>query len=397
MARISEIFYLDETGLSVPDLDAVVTFMTDEFKNIYGADVVLTPDTQDGQWVRIIAQALHDTMNVAQLVYNSFSPSTALSDALDKNVRLNGIARKAATYSQCDVTITGNVGTIITKGQIKDTLNRIWLLPDTVLIPTGGAITVTAQASEPGAWIALPHTLTIINTPTRGWLEVDNDNEASAGAPVESDADLRRRQANSVALPSQSLLTGIVGAIATIKGVTRLRAYENDTDTTDSNGLPGHSHCVVVEGGDAQAIAETIFKHKTIGSGTYGDTAITVKDRFGLQSTIRFSRPTYRRIKLELILKPLSGYSNTYAQEIKDRVKDYVNNLGIGETVYIARLIPPILACNTSNTSTFDILSIKAAADDNDLAAANVEMASIEDTPITDDELITITEQGEDE
>lgn len=393
MARIQDIFFLDEKGLTVPDLDTVYQWFCDEYRNIYGADVILTPDTQDGQWIGIQAQAVHDLMDVCALIYNSFSPATAMADALDKNVRISGISRKIATYSMCDVKIIGTAGTEISGGSVKDNVNRVWNLPDRVTVPVSGEIIVTATAAEPGEWRALPNTLTVINTPTRGWISVTNENEATPGNSIETDAELRRRQAQSVAMPSQSILSGIVGEVSTIVGVTRLKAYENDSDTTDSNGIPAHSNCIVVEGGDVNLIADAIFRHKTAGSGTYGDTAIEVTDKYGLQSVIKFQRPEYVRIQAEIEIKPLKGYSNVYAEEIKSRLEEYINGLDIGDNVFIARLIPVILACNTSNTDTFDIVSVKAAKSGEELQPQNIDIL-FNEAALTDISLITVKEQG---
>lgn len=391
---MNELFYLDSTGIKVPDLDTVYTWLCNKYKTIYGEDVILTPDTQDGQWVGVIAQALHDTMDIAALVYNSFSPATAQSDALDKNVRINGIARKAPTYSMCDVDITGTVGTVIKNGSVKDTLNRVWVLPEEVTIPLTGKVTVTARASEAGAWSSLPNTITVINTPTRGWLSVDNPNEGTAGAPVESDAELRRRQAKSVALPAQSVVNGIIGGVAAVSGVTRYRCYENDGGVTDEHGIPAHSISMVVEGGDAEEIAKQIHLHKTAGSGTYGDTTIGVADKYGITTNIRFQRPSYVRVKIRITLQPLEGYTNAYTAALKERVEDYVNSLGIGEAVYIARLVPPILDCNSDITSTFDIISIEAAAGEGEYAAANIKVA-FNEAVLTDVDNIEVIEGGD--
>jgi hypothetical protein len=43
--------------------------------------------------------------------------------------------------------------------------------------------------------------------------------------------------------------------VAAVLGVTRLAAYENDTNSTDGNGIPAHALSLVVDGGDALAIA----------------------------------------------------------------------------------------------------------------------------------------------
>ena len=396
MATIKDLFYLDATGIHVPTLQETVDWFTQQYKNIYGDDVILTPDTQDGQWIGIQAQALHDTMDLCGLIYNSFSPATSLADALDRNVRINGIKRKQATYSMCDVILVGSAGTLLNNCSVKDNQDRIWNLPNGIVIPLNGEITVTAVASEPGAWTAGIGTINIINTPTRGWQSVTNPVEATVGTEVETDTELRRRQGQSVAIPSQSILEGMVGAVATIAGVTRYKGYENDADVTDENGIPGHTSCIIVEGGDVQEIAETIFNHKTIGSGTFGSTVIPVQDRFGIITNIKFQRPTYIYIKILVRIKPLTGYITTYASDIRDRLIDYINNLGIGDDVYIGRLYPPILACNTSNTNTFDIKYVKLTTinSGDDYKVENIEIP-FNAVAITDAENVTVEVEGE--
>jgi len=77
-------------------------------------------------------------------------------------------------------------------GTALDTASNQWMLPSSVVIPSGGEITVTATAQNLGAILALPNTVTSIGTPTRGWQSVTNEAAAAPGAPVESDADAKR-------------------------------------------------------------------------------------------------------------------------------------------------------------------------------------------------------------
>jgi uncharacterized phage protein gp47/JayE len=109
-----------------------------------------------------------------------------------------------------------------------------------------------------GAVAALAGTVTGINTPTRGWTSVTNPLAANVGAAAETDAELRVRQGQSVALPSLTPFDAVDGALANISGVTRHKLYENDTGSVDINGLPAHSISAIVDGGDATTIAQTI-------------------------------------------------------------------------------------------------------------------------------------------
>lgn len=127
-----------------------------------------------------------------------------------------------------------------------------------------------------------------INTPTRGWVSVTNPQAATVGVAAETNAELRVRQSQSVALPSLTPFEAVDGAIANISGVTRHKLYENDTDTTDANGLPPHSIAAIVEGGDATVIANSIRGVKGQGVTPYGSTVIVVPDKYGNPHSVGF-------------------------------------------------------------------------------------------------------------
>lgn len=389
MAGINDIFYLDRTGLHVPTLQEVADWFAEQYKSVYGNDIDLTSDSQDGQWVAIQAKAAHDVMDIAGLIYNSMSPSTAIGDGLSRNVKLNGIMRKKSTHSTVDLRIVGEVGTIITNGSVKDANENIWLLPETVTIPTGGEILVTATAEDAGAITAEINTVNVINTPTRGWQTVTNPTEATIGQAVETDAELRRRQTISVALPSQSVLGGMESAVAAVHGVSKIRAYENDTGETDENGIPAHSTSVVVKGGDVNEIAIAILTHKTIGSGTYGSTEITVYDKAGMPTKIKFSRPTEKDIYIRLTVKPLLGYLSSYETDIKNRLIEYIDGLSIGDDIYLTKLYAPILNMNSSETATFDLESVEISEDGENWQTTNIEIA-YDGLAVTDSSKITV-------
>lgn len=356
---ISDLIFVDQSGLHYPDYPTVLTYLQGEYRTIYGADTYLEADSQDGQWVAILALAMFDSMQVAASVYNSFSPLTAQRDALSRNVKINGIARLVASYSTADLTIVGQAGTIILNGQAKDTLEQKWNLPASVTIPVGGSIVVTATAAEVGAITAAAGTINKIATPTLGWQTVNNVAAATIGDPVETDAELRRRQAQSTMIPSLSVMEGIVGAVASLAGVNRYRGYENDTGTTNADGVPAHAISLVVEGGTTQAIAEAIAAKKTPGTATYGTTSYTTYDQYGVPNIINFFRPTAATISIEVSLTARTGYLSTTADTIKAALVDYVANLLIGDDIYISKLYVPANLSNQAVGETFDVTQIR--------------------------------------
>lgn len=359
-------------GISAPDYQTILDKLTGYFREIYGQDAYLAPDSKDGQLLALWAQSINDANNTAIAVYRSFSPATAQNDALSSNVKINGIAREKASRSTVDVLLVGQVGNEITNGSVRDDNNVVWDLPANVVFDVHGQALVTAVCTVDGAIPAPPGTITTMNTPTRGWQSVTNPDSAAPGQPVETDNQLRQRQQQSVALPSRTVLSGIMGAVATLDGVARYRGYENDTDQTDANGLPPHSISLVVDGGDAMAIAKTISLKKTPGAGTYGTTTEIVADDYGITHSIHFFRPTEEEIYIHIQLKALQGYTSNTGERIKQRVVDYINALGIGETVYLTRLyLPANLSCEDGG-DTFDLLSLTIGKSAGSVGGTNI-------------------------
>ena len=126
-----------------------------------------------------------------------------------------------------------------------------------------------------------------------------------------------------------------------------------------------------------------------MGVNTIGDIIQTVKDGKGLPINIRFYRPTPIKIKVKVTIKPLQGYSSTYANELKTEIKDYINNLGIGGTVYISKLYVPANISANNNDQTYDIQSIEIAKNEGGYSGTNIE-TSFKELPQTDLSLIEV-------
>ncbi|EIN0010662.1 baseplate J/gp47 family protein [Salmonella enterica] len=364
-------------GISAPDYQTILDTLTSYFQQIYGSDAYLEPDSKDGQMVALVALAIHDANNTAISVYNCFSPVTGYGAALTSNVKINGIARKGATNSTVDLLLTGTAGTAITNGTVKDTNNVIWRLPASVVIGVDGTVTVTAICSKSGAVAAPAGTITTINTPTRGWTSVTNPAAATVGAPAETDAELRIRQGQSVAIPSITPFEGVDGAIANIAGVTRHKLYENDTGKTDGNGLPPHSISAIVDGGDVTEIARTIRGSKGQGVRTWGKTSVTVPDKYGNPHIISFSRPTDVPVYGKITLKVFAGYTSQIGVQIQQAVADYINRLMIGDQVLLSRIYSPanLGVVSGGNARYYDIQELLIGKSPEAVAAANINIA----------------------
>lgn len=377
--------YIDATGIHEPAYSDVLAYCQQSYQAIYGSDVYLGNDSQDGQLLAIFAAAINDVNSATIAAYNSYSPSTAQGTGLSSVVKINGIARLPATNSQVGVTLTGTAGTTISGGTVTDTSNQQWLLPTPVTIPPSGTIDVTAIAQNSGAVYAAPGAVANIGTPTRGWQTASNANAATPGVNAESDAGLRRRQASSTAGPSQTVLGGILGAIANLAGVLRYMPYDNDTNATDINGVPSHSIALVVEGGAVQDVVNAIGGRKSPGTGTYGTTSGTYTDAYGIPATIRFFQPSYVPIAVNITIRALTGYTSLVGGEIVAALVAYLTTLPIGQSVFLSRLYvpanlvgPAASPISPNDAGTYDITAITIGRAGQTIGASDVTLAFTE-------------------
>ncbi|GHV49950.1 hypothetical protein FACS1894216_01270 [Synergistales bacterium] len=355
---------VDERGITVPSFDEYRAYMANGMRSIFGEDIYLEPDSQDGQMIDIFAFALTETAQAIANAYHSFGPNSAVGVGLSRMVKINGIRRHASTKSTVDVRIVGQVGTSIRNGIVEDNSRNKWDLPRTVTIPEAGEIVVTATAKEYGAIYIIAGDLTGITTPTRGWQTVENIAPSAPGAPVESDYELRIRQRYSTALPAQTVNDGILGSVLNVFGVVKARLYENYTDEPDADGIPGHSICVVAEGGDINEVAEAIRLRKTPGTGTFGGIEVDVTDALGIKGAIRFARPTIVNISVRVTITVAPKYDAASNATMAKNLSEYVDGLKIGAPVLLYDLYIPIKAADTSiYAPTYRVSLIEVSAD----------------------------------
>jgi len=353
--------YVDSAGLHICSYQDIVDSLVATAKGIYGSDIYLEPDSQDYQFISAFASKAYDAMQSLQAAYNSRGPGTAIGSALAGVVKLNGISPKAATYSTCVVTLTGTVGAAISNGVVQDTSGYKWNLPNSVTIGAGGTVDATATCQTAGPIAANPGDINKIVTPTYGWTAVSNAGYATMGAAAETDSQIRSRQAISTAQPSRTVLEGTKGAIASVSGVTRFMVYENDTNSTDADGLPAHSITAVVEGGADADVAQAIYGKKGPGCYTNGTTSVILTDEYGLPVTVRFYRPSYVDIDAVVNVKQISGYTTQATANVIAAVVAYLNSLTIGDDLPVSSLWGAALSVQNLTKPTFSITSLTAA------------------------------------
>ena len=329
-------------GFTVPSFQDILDFLKSNTQDIYGPGEYLGNDSALFQVISIVSLATSDAYSGAILDFNNHSPNFATGAALSSVVKLNGLTRKVASFSTCLVTVSGAPGTTINNGIVRDSVPQqgaLWDLPSVVLIPVGGSVDTVATCQVVGALNALPGQLNLIATPTAGWTSVTNATAAILGQPVETDSQLRTRQAISTELPSITIFAGTLAGVEAVAGVTRATGDENPTNVVNANGNPAHSITMVVEGGTDADVAQAIYNNKGLGCFTNGTIHVNVTDpNSGLVQSVGFLRPTNVPIFVTLGVHALAGYSSSVGIAIQNAIVNYLNSLVIGEDITLSAL-----------------------------------------------------------
>lgn len=184
-----------------------------------------------------------------------------------------------------------------------------------------------------------------ISVPIAGWDSVSNPVKATTGRLTETDEQLRERFRNSKFFQSQNIIEGIVDALRNVAGVVDVIVYENDTNATDVNGVPGHSFLPIVLGGLPSDIAQSIWDNKPTGIPSVGTTTVQVTDSQNILHNISYKQPTENPVYVTLSITDLGFMPGDAPAQIKQNLVNFSNsNLFISTDVIYSRLYTPINA-----------------------------------------------------
>lgn len=289
----------------------------------------LDPSTPDGLKLAHDAEVFGALDETLQQAYNSKDPAKAVGYDLDVLCALTGTERSKGTPSNVTVTLTGTPGTVVAVGSLikSRTTGTSWTIDQTVTL-TAGTATVGATCAVVGPTQADAGTLTQIATTVGGWTGVTNPSPATPGTDAQDDASLRIERNTAVGRPGNNQVDSTLGELYAVDGVRRVKAYENDTGVTDSNGLPPHTMAYIVDGGTDADVAMAIYIKKNPGvalyqAGTPVSVTVTSPKYPTNRKVIRFSRPIAVDMVIAVTVKDDGSLPSTVADEIKDAIVQF--------------------------------------------------------------------------
>lgn len=332
--------YVTGTGIVVPDTADLLTEVQDEYKGVFGADLIVDASTPQG--ALIVAETLaRDAMvrnNAA--VANQINPNIAGGIWLDAIMSLTGMYRLPATQSVVSgVTVTGVPGTIIPEGaQAKTAAGDVFETTGSVTISGLGSATVEFQSIESGPVPCQVGALDTIVTGVLGWETVDNTSAAVLGRASMSDIAARIYRRKTLAKQGTALAEAISGNLMALNGVRSLSFYENYTSadvTVDSRVVLKNSIRVCVDGGTDSEVAGVLLAKKSLGCNWSGNVTVNVTESVsGQVYAVKFDRPTDVPVKCQITIKVAPGVSDPIAA-VKKSVLNYANGEQADEAGFV--------------------------------------------------------------
>lgn len=309
----------------------------------------LTVRSPLGIFLRIWTWIANILFQLLEDIYNNQSVDTAVGSSLYQLGRNIGLKLLPAQRASGYIRVTGSPGVAVPMGWLVGTITNIqYTVRIAGVISEGGNITVPVQCTEYGTLgNVAANTITEIVNPLEGIQSVTNPSPTDGGRARETDEQYRDRYYKSVDFAGGVNADAIQAEILqTVEGVLSAKVYENDSNAMDSRGLPPNSVEAVVYAGLDTDIAKAIYRRKSSGIQTHGNSTVAIiSPQNGQTYEIHFTRPVavpiwikVDKVQVDNAAFPSDGISQIQQAFIGHIGGDITGGLSIDEDVYYNRL-----------------------------------------------------------
>ena len=337
IAQNTNLWSLNDSGeLEFSYKDDILSEYQSLFKTIFG-DINTDPSTPQGQIITSLTQIDLATISYLENLANAFFFGGS-GDFLDKWAwNLYRVTRKQGTPSSVLIKITGRPTTDIPNDFTISDGSENYIIEAPTRIDANGEVIAKFNNIVINDFVAKANTITQIVTNIDGVERVNNENNATQAIFRETDSELFNRCLYFGSTATNSSFRSILANVAQVRGVNRIAGAENVANQNKIiNGveLTPHSICIVVDGGEAQEIAEAIQKSRATGCDMVGDIEIPLyidKQKY----IYRFYRPKTVAMKVKVTVSQAnSGLIRADFEKItKEALANFINNLDIAKTI----------------------------------------------------------------
>jgi len=324
--------YINDTGTIVPDTSEIQSGIQQEYRNAFGQDLNVDPQTPQGLLITAETIARSEVVSNNAALANQINPNIAGGIFLDAILALTGAQRNPeikTLVSGC--VLQGLIGTSIPAGvQAKnvDTGDIYESLNTVTLSGSPPQAIVDFRSIIPGPLTIAINKLTQIVTPVLGWDTINNPIAGVPGSEQQSDASARSLRKVTLASQGSSLAGAIISALFQVEGVSSLSFRENVTDSTiviDGVTLVPHSMYACVEGGSEVDVATAILSKKSGGCNYNGTVTFGVVEQYSGQIfDVKFDRPAEVDILIKVTYR-LEGSVEDPEDSIRNAILVYTS------------------------------------------------------------------------
>lgn len=376
-------FGLTKQGLRMPRAADFLEHMISHYEAETGETVIRSRDSPLYMSFVAASEIYGKQAETVAALHDSKDPETATGFALDVLCQMVGVKRHLAKPSTVELELSGDPGVVVpTRRQVQDVNRKRWTTTEEVTIGDDGTVRVMAVANEVGPIHAEAGTITTIHTPIAGWLDVTNPAAASPGRNRESDTNLRTRRNLSLMLRRGSSRSGIRGRLLALDFIRSAEVFDNPLPVPQTvAGVEAAPNSVVAyifsernpqgtltDAEERQKVAETLFNAVAAGVTTSGnDDQMVVTSRDGTKTVVKWSYAEAVEVNIKVTVEGVSA--GDVEDQVVSTVKDYVNNLLVGESVRLLKIIGEIAKISEIKGAT---VTLNDSSDDIDVEAYQV-------------------------
>lgn len=379
-------------ALVVPDTATLQADVEAEFRDVFGQDLVTTPDTPQGVLITAEVLARDAVVRNNAAIANQINPDLAGGSFLDALWALCGGGRTAATKSTlAAVNLAGVAGTVVPAGSRASTAAGVLFeTVSAVTLGAGGTASVNFVAVDYGPIAVTPGALNTVSSAVLGWETVSNPTAATLGALEESDAAARKRRALTLALQGTALPEAITSGLYDVEGVKSLSFRENkgaSTATIDGVSMAAHSVYACIDGGTDAAVAAVLLSRSSMGAGFNGGVTVNITGPHGQTYPVKFDRPTAIPVRVRAYVKVLGA--NLDAQSIvAAAILAYTSGQStVGAGFVVGAPVSPFELAAAVNTATPTVYVQKI-----EVTKSSVGVFAVAEIPIAIFEIATLSE-----
>lgn len=319
--------YINSSGVIVPDTEQLQGQVEQEYKDTFGEDLDVTPETPQGRLIELDTRMRSEVLQCAATLANIINPNLAYGIFLDSIAALTGCYRRQATRSEVMATLGGTPGTTIPANSLatNEDYSKVFVLSQSVMLDENGTATARFYSQEYGEVQLAAGELNTIKTGVIGWETITNSGAATIGKSRETDSELKERRVDTL-FKGRSFIGDIKSWLLKIDGVKSVDIYNNyklNPVTVKGVTIDPKSVFICVYGGSDQEIGKALHMANSPGCGFMGNTTVTVTDPWcNHEYEVSFYRPTEISIDVKVYVKVDTG-SGDVTGAIKQAILNY--------------------------------------------------------------------------